>query len=269
MAANNYRIILNNTTDSQVTIPIEIDWDFAGQDQSIDLYEDEVVKDVVGEGYDFEVERFPHDIDEESGKSEINYEFYFYSGGSLGDVNSWHNSYLTEGLTTKNIYFFENDFKKSFFKLDFYDTIDDKKQTNYITVIIPTQQGYKADATLNRDTVQIKIPKFSLDYIGDKEGFFIYWLKKLDFLNINTFYMTAKFYNASIGQFVKMMNEPQSSIAPASVYSFDAMKYFYYRVVFDYINKCYRVYRFDPNTNNSVRVGTAGTPITWYEYINP
>ena len=57
------RILLNNTNDKEITIPIEIDWDFAGQDQSIELYEEDVVKEVVGEGYDFEVERFPHDID--------------------------------------------------------------------------------------------------------------------------------------------------------------------------------------------------------------
>ena len=112
MDANNIKIVLNNTNNKEINIPIEINWDFTGQDQLIELYEDDVVKDVVGEGYDFEVERFPHDIDD-TGKSAINYEFYFYSGGPLNSINSWNLNYLSEGLTTRNLYYFENDFTKS------------------------------------------------------------------------------------------------------------------------------------------------------------
>jgi len=269
MAVNNTRIVLNNTNDKELIIPIEIKWDFTGQDQSIELYEDEVVKEVVGDGYDFEVDRLPHDIDPTTSKTEINYEFYFYSGGPLTSVSSWSIDYLSEGLTTRNLYYFENDFTKSFFKLDFYDTVDDKRQVNYLSVIIPTQQGYMTQVLFNNSNVSIKIPKFTLDYVGDKEGFFIYWLKKLDFLNINTFYMTAKFYNAKTGTFIKMMNTPQGALSPSQTFSFDSIKYFYYRVVVDYVNKCYRVYNFDPITNNSVRVGTSTNPIRWFEYVNP
>ena len=53
----------------------------------------------------------------------------------------------------------------------------EKKQINYLTAIIPTQQGFKMPAILQRTPVEIKMPKFQLDYVGDKEGFFIYWLK--------------------------------------------------------------------------------------------
>jgi hypothetical protein len=37
---------------------LEINWDFAGQDMSIELYEDDVVNEVIGVGYDFEVDGF-------------------------------------------------------------------------------------------------------------------------------------------------------------------------------------------------------------------
>jgi len=268
MDANKFVIRLDNTNDKQISIPIEINWDFTGQDQSVEIYEDEVTKQIIGNGYDFEVTRFPHDKDSITNKTDINYEFYFYSGGPLNVASNWNSSYFSEGLTVKDIYYFSNDFTKSFFKLDFYDSIDEKKQTNYITVILPTTQGFKTNSLLGITPVQIKIPKFKLDYVGDKEGFFIYWLKSLDFLNINTFYMTAKFYNAKTGQFIKMMNQPQSTF-PSDPTSFDSLKYFYYRVVFDYINKTYRVYEFDPsNTATNIRVGTT-TPIKWYEYVNP
>ena len=119
----------------EIIIPIELDWDYNGHSQSIELYEDEVIKEVIGIGYDFEVDRFPHDVDPVTKKTEINYEFYFYSGGSLTDINNWSNSYIPEGLTVKDIYYFSNDFTKSFFKLDFYDNVDDKRQTNYTSCL--------------------------------------------------------------------------------------------------------------------------------------
>ena len=72
---------------------------------------------------------------------------------------------------------------------------DEKKQINYLTLIIPTQQGLKMDAVMNRTPVKINKPKFILDYVGDKEGFFLYWLKKRNFLDIKRFYMTAKFFD--------------------------------------------------------------------------
>jgi hypothetical protein len=96
--------------------------------------------------------------------------------------------------------------------LDLYDNVDEKRQTNYVTIIIPTQQGLKMDAFMQTTPVTINKPSFVLDYVGDKEGFFIYWLKKREFLDISTFYMTAKFYDAKNGYFTKMMNMPQSSL---------------------------------------------------------
>jgi hypothetical protein len=99
--------------------------------------------------------------------------------------------------------------------------------------------------------------------VGDKEGFFIYWLKSLEFIPLNTFYMTAKFYNAKTGRFTKMLNRPQSTILNSNKFVFDNIDYFYYRVVLDYINIQYMVYTLQGN-----RVGTTSA-IKWYEYVNP
>ena len=99
--------------------------------------------------------------------------------------------YRAEGFTTQEIYYYTNNFSNSFFKLDLYDNFDEKRQKNYITIIIPTQQGLTMSAIMQTTDVTIKKPSFVLDYVGDKEGFFIYWLKKKNFLDIDTFYMTA------------------------------------------------------------------------------
>jgi hypothetical protein len=176
-----------------------------------------------------------------------------------------------EGFTTQEIYYYTNNFTNSFFKLDLYDNIDEKRQTNYITIIIPTQQGLKMDAIMQVTPVTIKKPYFILDYIGDKEGFFIYWLKKRKFLDISTFYMTAKFYDAKNGSFKKMLNMPQSSIS-GDKYIFDGSQYFYYRVELNYEKHNYQI--FNINTSQTIYINDnerAGTlePIKWYEYVNP
>jgi hypothetical protein len=158
--------------------------------------------------------------------------------------------------------------------LDFYDTPDEKQQTNYITIILPTQQGLFMETQMQRTLVNIRKPQFVLDYVGDKEGFFIYWLKKRNFLDIDTFYMTAKFFNAKTGQFTKMMtgrgtsqidstNGPQVYLAENNKYTFDNTQYFYYTVKLNYEVQTYQVL----NTTGQ-RLGT-NIPIKWYEYVNP
>jgi hypothetical protein len=120
-------------------------------------------------------------------------------------------------------------------------------------------------ATMQSTDVFIRKPQFVLDYVGDKEGFFIYWLKKRNFLDISRFYMSAKFFNAKVGQFKRLMNRPQSSIQ-GNKYSFNSDEYFYYRVELDYDKHSYQV--FDTYSLNPQRMGGL-VPIKWYEYVNP
>ena len=272
---NKITIQQNGITDKQINIPVQLTWDYLGLDIAIDEYETEVITEVIGVGRDFEVSRFAHaPATGTTDSTEVNYEFYFYSGGSMNSLNNWSINYLGEGFSPQEVYYYEPAFANSFFKLDFYDSTDEKQQTNYLTVIIPTQQGLTMTTQMQRTQVSIKKPKFILDYVGDKEGFFIYWLKKRTFLNIDTFYMTAKFFNGSTGKFTKMMtgrgsnpldrtNGPQALLADGNKYTFDNMNYFYYTVKLDYEKQNYQVF----NTYGQ-RLGT-NIPIKWYEYVNP
>ena len=274
MSVNKFVIRQDGFDNKQVNIPVELKWDYLGLDLAIVEYEKNIITEVIGAGRDFEISRFAHaPATGTTNNTEINYEFYFYSGGSLNDINNWRVNYLSEGFTPQEVYYYENNFSNSFFKLDFYDTPDEKKQTNYLTVILPTQQGLKMDAQMQRTLVSIKKPEFILDYVGDKEGFFLYWLKKRTFLDIDTFYMSAKFYNAKTGQFTRMMtggginslddtNGPQA-LMNTNKYAFDSTQYFYYTVKLDYPTQTYQVL----NTYGQ-RLGT-NLPIKWYEYVNP
>ena len=279
MDVNKIQIRKNGFLNQELVIPIELTWDYLGLDQSIDEYEADIIKKVTGEYGDFEVTRFAHApiavsdpfSDNAFEFTDIQYEFNFYSGGTLDDSANWRNNYMSEGFTTDEIYYYTNNFSNSFFKLDFYDNVDEKRQTNYLTIIIPTQQGLTMDTIMQRTPVKVKRPYFVLDYVGDKEGFFIYWLKKRNFLNIKTFFMTAKFYDAKNGYFTKMMNVPQSSIS-GDKFVFDSTQYFYYRVELDYEKHNSQVFNMNPTqTLYSDLGGRAGAtiPIKWYEYVNP
>lgn len=289
MDANKYTIRQNGFIDKEINIPVQLNWDYLGLDQAIEEYESKIITEVIGVGRDFEVSRFAHaPMTGGTESTEINYEFYFYSGGTISDINNWRINYISEGFTPQEVYYYSNNFTNSFFKLDFYDSTDNKKQTNYLTVILPTQQGLTMDTVMQRTPVSIKKPKFILNYVGDKAGFFLYWLKKRTFLDIDTFYMTAKFYNAKTGQFTKMMtgrgwdpnstnpcntpwpsvteqdltNGPQACIT-GDKYYFDNQQYFYYTVKLSYEDQTYQVFNSDGQ-----RVGTT-IPIKWFEYVNP
>lgn len=261
---NNYRFTIPEN-DGYINIPLEIKWDFDGRDESIDLYEHEILEEIIGEPTDFEILRFTHEI-YDTFKTDINYVFNFYSGTpadlSTSTINDWNSSYLSEGFSSLQIYYFEKPFTKSFFKLDFYDTDDVSSQTIYMTLIIPVQQGLREEATISPvlPKVMVRKPTYKLDFLGDTEGFYIYWLRDIKTLNIKTFYMTAKFFNARLGGFMRFMNTPQSNFT--NKYLFDESKYFYYRVELDYNSKTYQVF----NQNN--RIGTDNNPIKWYEYVN-
>ena len=118
---NKYKFTVPGTNQN-ITIPIEIQWDFLGRDDSIEVYEDEVLKIVAGIPEDFEVIRFahaPYDSNNNT-KTLLNYEFNFYSGVvsnvTASTINDWNCSYLSEGFTKDDLYLLTKPFKKSFFK---------------------------------------------------------------------------------------------------------------------------------------------------------
>lgn len=233
-----------------------MDWGISGLEQSIELYEEDIIKDVIGVGNDYEVDRFAHEEYED--KTKITYSFNFYSGVSLSTIENWSQSYLYK-FSVSDIFYKRNTFVNSFFKLDFYDTPSEKRQKIYLTVILNADKGITTNALLSERNVLINKPVFDLDYVGNKDGFFIYWLKKEDLVGIDTFYVSCKFYDAQNGVFTRMMTRPQASFS--NPYDFDSTKFFYNKIIFDYDKKTYKFY--DINTNNRL------TTINWFEYVNP
>jgi hypothetical protein len=274
MSVNKYKILFSEVVEKGLNIPVEMNWDFLGRGMDLDAYQEKTSREVLNLDKDFEVARFAHSDKTDSNnptKTDINYEFYFVNTGVTAlDIPSaqWRVDYRFQGFSAKDVYYFSNSFKKSFFKIDFYDSPSQSGQTNYITIILPTQQGLTIPANIGFQlNADIKTPKFKLDFVGDKEGFFIYWLKNRDFLNISTFYMSAKFFDAKSGIFIKMMNTKQNmvgGVGGTNYFSFKPEDYFYYKVKLNYSDFTYKVYDVKDKL-----VGYDGNPIKWYEYVNP
>jgi hypothetical protein len=269
MSVNKIKILLPDN-DEYINVPIEMKWDFLGQDDSIQEYETEMIKEIVGIANDFETTRFSHNSFL-NGTTEINYEFYFYDNvlpitANTVTASNWDITYLNEGFSPSDVYYFTKPFTKSFFKLDFYDTPENKTQKIYFTIILPVQQGKFQNVQISPllSPVDIRIPNFNLDYIGDKEGFFVYWLRERDNIDISEFYMSAKFFNGRTGLYSDMTNTPQPQITP-NKFNFLTQDYFYYKLNLDYNTQTYEV----SNTSANLRVGDQTTPIRWYQYINP
>ena len=278
---NNYYRFSLNVSDKDIIIPVEITFDQEGRDQGVEEYESEVLERVINGVDDFEISKFAHaPWDTNNDVTQVHYQFNFFNPNTPTDfinnpptITDWLDDYQYATFTDSEIYYFSNSFKGSFFKLDFYDSKTNENQKILFSVVLPTQQGLKEPGFIgpqfNQTTVQVKKPKYILDYTGqDKEGFFYYWLKNPDYLNQTTFYMSCKFFNAKKGQFIRMMNKPQSTLTGAGVYNFDKESFFYYKVMFDQTNYEYKVY--EENTGLRVGVGPlASEAIIWYEYVNP
>jgi len=251
---NNFYFTLP-VSDKTINIPIEINWDFVGRTDDIEKWQSDVLTEILGIGVDFEVARYSHsEYSQTDTRTSLNYEFYFYSGQPVNLTASTLNSIDCKPFTN------------SFFKLDFYSSNDEKNQTIYFTIIIPVQQGEFESGLISQSLRQVLIrkPKYKLDFIGDKEGFFVYWLTDKSYIDLDTFYMSAKFFDAKIGVFVKMMNRPQSIFPAPNRYNFSGSTYYYNKVILDFSNYTFKVY----DGVNNQRIGTLTNPIKWYEYVN-
>ena len=275
---NNYFRKIQTVNEQYINIPVEIKFDMEGREDLINEWENDVIEEIINPINDFEITKFAHKEYYVNNVmiTDINYEFFFFdylTQPLSATITNWASDYENASFTDTEIYYFANSFKGSFFKLDFYDSNITESQTIYLSVIIPTQQGLKEPGTigppLNQTQVEVKKPKFLLDYSGaDKEGFFIYWLKDRSYVDITEFYVSAKFFNAKKGQFIRLINTPQSTFNGLNKFNIDKSEYFYYKYQLNYQTNQYEVYEYDNGVGNLQRIGTT-SPIKWYEYVNP
>ena len=97
MIANKIKI-LRQVNDRQVIVPLSINWDFSDRGDTIDAFQDDVIRQVLGIPVDYELARFtkkPITLNQQINTSVI-HEFNFYNPTNL----SFYNSYVNSGLFT-------------------------------------------------------------------------------------------------------------------------------------------------------------------------
>jgi len=293
MPVNKFKIVPDGT-NKNLNVKLYSEWDLEDRDDAIDEYKNTVVEEVVGKPVDYEIGRFEFKF------GNIEYKFYF-NNKNLKNATFAGNSYTaypnyvdindqpTSVFTVPEIYYQGTAFKNSFFKLDFYDSSDPGTQTIQFTIIIPTHQGEVQTVTYEYRNYIIKRPWFKLNKLTDKEGYYLYWLKKKNLFNIDTFYMSAKFFDAKTGKFLTFLTSKQSSLGGSTPNKFtftnNLNKFSYYKVKLDYndftylVGGLYETFTNIPsssttdgvityNNTNTNLFGTSNNPVVWYEYLD-
>ena len=210
-------------------------------------------------------------------------------------------AYNFQGYTNEEIAANTSDLNKSFFKLDFYDKVDKPKQKFYMSSLFSPIRGNRlnldsidldcdyggaanadwttlgmnepdspitnmSNGSIIYDTTRdVLIPTFTLDMDNKSSGYFFYWLKNKELINIKHFFISAKFFNARDGVITRFLNQLPSTLPATKMNSFDPIAYLYYRVQINQTNYTYKVLDL-----TGIRVGTSpATAIKYWEYINP
>jgi len=237
MDVNKFKLLKNNDNQYQIVLPIRNDSYYLGLDMGVDEIEAQVVNEVIGLPKNYEIARFTfkesltvptgNDLLENNSALNINFKFFNFN------TNAWESSYLSI-FDQHQIYYNTTAFSNSFFKLDFYDKNDNKSQKIIFTIVIPTQQGKFENIQIfpswypNNGYVNLRTASFQLNYLQDKEGYFIYFLEDPTIINITEFYVTFKFFNGNTGQFIQFLTQDPSVLTNNN---FNPNEYQYLKVV--------------------------------------
>lgn len=133
MDVNKIKIKLPESSQ-EIVVPLGMQWDLMNREDSVIEQTQDIIKKVIGNPPNYELVRFSRRSI--SNITEQVYQFYFYSA----TTDTWLNTYFTR-FTQDDVRFQSNAYKKSFFKLDFYDKIEPQTQRIYLTAILGTYQS--------------------------------------------------------------------------------------------------------------------------------
>ena len=108
MSSNYYRYRIDPVPkDKFIEIPVQITFDNLGREDGIKEFEEDVIEEIITPISDFETTSFAH-ASWGNSETNINYEFYFYNGGSPETVtattndNNWVIDYEAADFLDKN-----------------------------------------------------------------------------------------------------------------------------------------------------------------------
>jgi hypothetical protein len=190
--------IVPNLNYKNINIPFEIDFDVVDYSDDIQGFIGKEIKKntnkiIDGERIKYISETFPNTV-------KIKFRFYDKDNELFDDTNL-NGGYNLAGFIDDEINK-KNNFKKSYFRLYFFDSNDTKTQNLLTTEDIDVYGSLKPDFIFDR----------------------IYWLKNdelfLDTLDDRLIFMEARFFNAKTGRVHRFMNTPNVITTPISISNF-------------------------------------------------
>lgn len=209
--------ILSNTNDLTISMNMEQDFktDLGWEEGALQM-EEQILSEIINPIENYETVRYihkPYDVTKSGTtfqQTDIWFSFYFLNG------STYVNDYEPTGLSNKENALMLKQTVKSFFRLEFFKTPNSVKpdRTNRKLVFaknlsLPLGEKY-FHTTLND---YIFLPVFMGSNYRNKENMYLFWFQDESpfsgtTITGNTFWMTAKFYNAEDGSISDFVNKP-------------------------------------------------------------
>jgi hypothetical protein len=263
--------IIKSTNDINLVLNVETDFlSNLGSEENLQQFEGEVLDEILNPIENYEVIRFIHEPYTINGQtitqSDVWFYFYFLSG------STYVQDYEPQGISSRENELMLKQSTDSFFRLEFYKTPHILNNNGQVI-------GYESPTRVNRKLVfsrnlalplgekmfyntlngYIHLPVFNGNNYRNKENMYLFWFEQEDVFvetnlsgtpSSNTFFMTAKFYNAKNGNIVDFTNSGFTQNHEVTEESD-----MYYQVDIDRTNHTYKIYNYNGLTKGS-RVGT-------------
>ena len=262
-------ILLNTETDFQTNL---------GWEENLKEFETEILNDIINPIENYETVRYIHKpytgITSNTGDTQTDIWFYFHflSGGT------YVQDYTPQGISSQENENMLKQATESFFRLEFFKT-PGTVSGNVLTCEPPTRQNRKLIFAKNLSLPlgekifynplngYVHLPVFQGSNYKNKENMYFFWFQDESVLtetNLsgsttgNTFFMTAKFYNAKDGTILDFTNDCFST-----GHTITEQNDMYYQVNIDKRDYSYQVFSFNGTTGS--QRGKTNTPIKFYE----
>lgn len=256
-----YNVILNQENDFQTNL---------GWEEGMDIFEDEVLSTIINPIDNYETIRYIHEpynavINGTTvNQCDIWFKFFFI------DANTSYNNgldYSLVGIAPKDNANMIKTSTESYFRLEYFKTPNNEPPTRINRKLVFSKNlqlpmGEKFYYNTLRQNIHV--PVFMGSNYRNKENMYLFWFQDDTVLSDstlsgNTFFMTAKFLNASDGSIIDFTN---SRLLTTDVISESAD--LYYKVVINKNGYTYKVFNYDGSQNQRVGNGLSNS-INFYE----
>lgn len=191
-----------------------------GWSENFQDFEKLALQDLINPVENYETVRYIHEpysgisVNSFDKQTDIWYYFYFISGATY--VQNYEALGITLNENIKSL----TQLKRSFFRLEFYKTPNNEPPTRFNRRFVfarnlaPTL-GEKYFYTGNSINADVSVPVFMGSNYRNKEAMYLFWFQDDSVLEEttltgNTFWMTAKFFNAKDGTIIDFTNKDLS-----------------------------------------------------------